>query len=253
MLGCSFQAFSSSEPVLKFRSFSEFLLTSHFQVLVSTAKPCDSTDERLIIHHVSPPPPLPIHLHLRPAGDAGGAIITNIISLTINIFLSFSAASWTSPRAPQPQTSTPSSTRCSQSFRSLLRSFWKYFSQDQPLRENFSTVGADGGGLEQCDVHCDPVQGWARWGRRHVRSLIIILVIVDYRWLSSSLLPQHHLNNPDWQVRCLFRGSPLVRWLDSAQRLPCHCLRLPWPGHHSHDLGSSENGNQIGMMLADWD
>ena len=71
MLGCSFQAFSSSEPVLKFRSFSEFLLTSHFQVLVSTAKPCDSTDERLILHHVPPPPPLPLHLHLRPAGDAG--------------------------------------------------------------------------------------------------------------------------------------------------------------------------------------
>ena len=41
------------------------------QVLVSSAKPCDSPDERLIIHHVSPPPPLPLHLHLRPARDAG--------------------------------------------------------------------------------------------------------------------------------------------------------------------------------------
>ena len=46
------------------------------------------------------------------------------------------------------------------------------------MRENFSTAGADGGGLEQCDVHCDPVQGWACWGRRHVRSLIIILIIL---------------------------------------------------------------------------
>ena len=39
-------------------------------------------------------------------------------------------------------------------------------------------TGANGGGLEQCDVHCDPVQGWACWGRRHVRSLIIILIIL---------------------------------------------------------------------------
>ena len=46
-------------------------LIKMLQVLVSTAKPCDSPDERLIIHHVSPPPPLPLHLHLRPARDAG--------------------------------------------------------------------------------------------------------------------------------------------------------------------------------------
>ena len=200
MLGCSFQAFSSSEPVLKFRSFSEFLLTSHFQVLVSTAKPCDSTDERLILHHVPPPPPLPLHLHLRPAGDAGGAIITNIISLTINIFLSFSAASWTSPRAPQPQTSTPSSTRCSQSFRSPPRSFWKYFTQDQLMRDNFSRqvlTGEDWNNVMYTAIRSKGGRagGGAMWDPWLSSSLS--LIIVDYHRLSSSLSLQHHLNDLD--------------------------------------------------------
>ena len=200
MLGCSFQAFSSSEPVLKFRSFSEFLLTSHFQVLVSTAKPCDSTDERLILHHVPPPPPLPLHLHLRPAGDAGGAIITNIISLTINIFLSFSAASWTSPRAPQPQTSTPSSTRCSQSFRCLPRTFGKYFTQAQPLRDNFSRqvlTGEDWNNVMYTAIRSKGGRagGGAMWDPWLSSSLS--LIIVDYHRLSSSLSLQHHLNDLD--------------------------------------------------------
>ena len=212
MLGCSFQAFSSSEPVLKFRSFSEFLLTSHFQVLVSTAKPCDSTDERLIIHHVSPPPPLPLHLHLRPAGDAGGQS-----SPTSSHWQSTFSSVFRRPaelprghpnlklRLHHQRAAHSLSGPCQDLFGNTFHriSLWERIFPRQVLTgEDWNNVmytairskgGRAGGGAM-----------WDPWLSSSL-SLIIVdypwlssslsLIIVDYRWLSLIIIDYHRLSS----------------------------------------------------------
>ena len=71
-------------------------------------------------------------------------------------------------------------------------------------------TGANGGGLEQCDVHFHQIEGGSGGRGRHLRGLL--------------------------------RDPAAVRGLDPPQRLPRHRLRLPGPGRRAHRRGGGGEG-----------